>query len=123
MIIWFFPANKQWYDLPVDISHEGFGCRVYSIHASFREQGTGLCRLTRATAIWLNYMDQRIESPEKHWWGWSGNIRLRWLQQEKKLHSANTYQQAASIRRTALSDCGDVQRIRRTNHQEHGNYG
>ena len=49
-----FPANKQWYDLPVDISHEGFGCRVYSIHASFREQGTGLCRLTRATAIWLN---------------------------------------------------------------------
>ena len=41
----------------------------------------------------------------------------------KETPPANTYQQAAPIRRTALSDCGDVQRIRRTNHQEHGNYG
>lgn len=73
------PADKKWHDLPLDVSREGFGCRVYRIYASFREPGTELCRLTRVTAIWLNFMEQRIESPEKHWWGWSGNIRFRWL--------------------------------------------
>lgn len=78
------PANKQWHDLPLDISREGFGCRVYHIYASFREQGTGLCRLTRATALWMNFLEQRIESPEKHWWGWSGSIRFRWQERGGK---------------------------------------
>lgn len=72
------PADKQWHDLPIDVSREGFGCRVYRIYASFREQGTGLCRLTRVTAIWQNRMEQQIESPQKHWWGWSGSVRFRW---------------------------------------------
>lgn len=72
------PADKQWHNLPIDMSREGFGCRVYCIYASFRDQGTGLCRLTRVTAILLNRLKQRIESPEKHWWGWSGSVRFRW---------------------------------------------
>ena len=76
------PADKNWYDLPLDVSREGFGCRVYRIYASFREPGTGLCGLTRVTAIWLNFMDQEIESPEKHWWGWSGGVRFRWLERK-----------------------------------------
>lgn len=80
------PADKQWHDLPIDISREGFGCRVYCIYASFREQHTGLCRLTRATALWLNFMEQRIESPQKHWWGWSGNVRFRWQMREKNIY-------------------------------------
>lgn len=74
------PADKQWHDLPLDMSRESIGCRVYHIYASFREQGTGLCRLTRVAAIWLNRMEQRIESPQKHWWGWGGGIRFRWLE-------------------------------------------
>ena len=78
------PADKQWYDLSLDVSREGFGCRVYLIYASFREQGTGLCKLTRATAIWLNRMEQRIESPQKHWWGWAGGVRFRWLDTKGK---------------------------------------
>lgn len=78
------PADKKWHDLPLDVSREGFGCRVYRIYASFREQGTELCRLTRVTAIWLNFMEQRIESPEKHWWGWSGSIRFRWQERNGK---------------------------------------
>lgn len=78
------PADKKWHDLPLDVSREGFGCRVYRIYASFREPGTELCRLTRVTAIWLNFMEQRIESPEKHWWGWSGSIRFRWQERNGK---------------------------------------
>lgn len=80
------PADKQWHDLPIDVSREGFGCRVYSVYASFREQGTGLCQLTRATALWLNFMQQRIESPQKHWWGWTGSVRFRWQMREKNIY-------------------------------------
>ena len=78
------PADKQWHNLPIEASDEGFGSRVYHIYASFRERGTGLCQLTRATALWLNFMEQRIESPQKHWWGWSGGVRLRWQEADGK---------------------------------------
>ena len=78
------PADKKWHDLPMDVSREGFGCHVYDIYASCRQQNTGLCQLTRVTAIWQNFMDQKIESPEKHWWGWSGNLRFRWLANSSK---------------------------------------
>lgn len=75
------PADKKWHALPLEISREGFGCRVYRIYASFRERGTGLCRLTRLTALWLNFLEQRIESPQKHWWGWSEGVRFRWYEE------------------------------------------
>lgn len=78
------PADKQWHDLPIDVSREGFGCQVYRIYASFQERGMGLCGLTRVTAIWLNRMEQRIESPQKHWWGWSGGVRFRWEEHSSK---------------------------------------
>lgn len=80
----FIPADKHWHDLPIEALSEGIGSRVYHIYASFHERGTGLCQLTRATALWLNFMEQRIESPQKHWWGWSGGIRLRWQETNGK---------------------------------------
>lgn len=78
------PADKQWHDLPLEVSNEGFNCRMYDIYASFRERSLDLCELVRATAIWQNDMEQRIESPQKHWWGWSGCIRLRWQERNGK---------------------------------------
>ncbi len=78
------PADKQWHDLPIEASSEGFGSRVYHIYASSRERSTGLCQLTCATALWLNFMEQRIESRQKHWWGWSGGVRLRWQETNGK---------------------------------------
>lgn len=78
------PADKKWHDLPLDISHEGSSCHVYHIYASFHERGTGLCRLTRITALWLNFLEQRIESAQKHWWGWSEGIRFRWYEVKGK---------------------------------------
>ena len=78
------PADNQWHDLPIDVSGEGFGCRVYRIYASFRERGIGLCGLTRVTAVWLNRLEQQIESPQKHWWGWSGSVCVRWEENGSK---------------------------------------
>ena len=72
------PADKHWHNLPLENSSEGFGICVYRIYASFCERGTGLCQLTRVTATWLNFMEQQIESKEKHWWGWSGGVCFRW---------------------------------------------
>lgn len=76
------PADRQWHDLPLNLSAKGFGCCVYQIHASYQEASTKLCRLTCVTAIWQNYKVQRILSAEQHWWGWTGDIRFRWQQQE-----------------------------------------
>lgn len=72
------PADKQWHNLLPEETKEKYGSRVYQIYASFLEQGTGLSRLTRATAIRQNILEQKIESPQKHWWGWSGGLCLRW---------------------------------------------
>lgn len=72
------PADKQWHNLLPEETKEKYGSRVYRIYASFQEQGTGLSQLTRATALRQNFLEQKIESPQKHWWGWSGGLRLRW---------------------------------------------
>lgn len=71
------PADKQWHDMPVDFSQGDSNCRVFHIHASCYDN-VGLCRLARATAVWMNNVEQWIESPQKHWWGWSGCVRFRW---------------------------------------------
>lgn len=78
------PADKQWYDLPLDAFDVNDGCRVYSVYASYYERVIGFCQLTRITALRLDSMEQRIESSQKHWWGWSGGIRFRWQTRDGK---------------------------------------
>lgn len=80
------PADRQWHGLPVDLSREGFGCRVFNIYAAFRNPDLGLNRLTLATAVWQDFAMNRIKSPQKHWWGWSGGVKIRWQVSDKKLH-------------------------------------
>lgn len=71
------PANKRWHDVPINFPQENPNCRVFSIYASCNDN-IGACQLTRATAVWMDKMDQWVESSQKHWWGWSGSIRIRW---------------------------------------------
>lgn len=80
------PADKQWHDLPVDLSREGFGCRVFNIYAAFRNPDLGLNKLTLATAVWQDFAMNRIKSPQKHWWGWSGGVKIRWQVSDGALH-------------------------------------
>ena len=68
-------ANKEWHDL-VTVTERGF--RMYDIYLLLHDPDTGASKETRATAVCLNSVDCRIRSPRKHWWGWSGGIRLRW---------------------------------------------
>lgn len=70
-------ADKQWKDL-IEITDGKDTSHVYTVIAIYRDSNLGTCRLTRATAICLNPIEQWVESPRRHWWGWSGRIRLRW---------------------------------------------
>lgn len=80
------PADRQWHDLPVDLSREGFGCRVFNIYAAFRNPDLGLNRLTLATAIWQDFAVNKVKSPQRHWWGWSGGVKIRWQVSDGALH-------------------------------------
>lgn len=80
------PADKQWHDLPVDLTREGFGCRVFNIYAAFRDPDMGQNELTLATAVWQDFAANKIISRQKHWWGWWGGVKIRWQVSDKKLH-------------------------------------
>lgn len=70
-------TDKQWADL-VEVTDEKDCSRVYTIIALYHDVNLGVCKLTYATAICLNSLEQWVESPRKHWWGWSGRLHLRW---------------------------------------------
>lgn len=70
-------ADKRWTNL-IEITDCKDTSHVYTVIAIYRDSNLGTCKLTRATAISLNTIEQWVESPRRHWWGWSGRIRLRW---------------------------------------------
>lgn len=92
-------ADKKWATLK-EITDIKEYSRVYTVMALYRDREFGICKLTRAIAICLNNVEQWVESPRKHWWGWSGYIRLRWQADRDK-----TYLQ---IRSTSNSYSGKI---------------
>lgn len=92
-------ADKKWATLK-EITDIKESSRVYTVMALYRDREFGICKLTRAIAICLNNVEQWVESPRKHWWGWSGYIRLRWQANRDK-----TYLQ---IRSTSNSYSGKI---------------
>lgn len=70
-------ADKEWVNL-VEIPNCKESSRVYTIMAIYRDKNLDVYKLTYATAICLNTVEQWVESPCKQWWGWSGRVRLRW---------------------------------------------
>ena len=92
-------ADKKWATLK-EITDIKESSRVYTVMALYRDREFGRCKLTRAIAICLNNVEQWVESPRKHWWGWSGYIRLRWQADRDK-----TYLQ---IRSTSNSYSGKI---------------
>lgn len=92
-------ADKKWATLK-EITDIKESSRVYTVMALYRDREFGICKLIRAIAICLNNVEQWVESPRKHWWGWSGYIRLRWQADRDK-----TYLQ---IRSTSNSYSGKI---------------
>ena len=92
-------ADKKW-ATQKQITDNKESSPVYTVMALYRDREFGICKLTRAIAICLNNVEQWVESPRKHWWGWSGYIRLRWQADRDK-----TYLQ---IRSTSNSYSGKI---------------
>lgn len=76
------PADKEWHDL---VTVAGRGFRMYRVFLLLHDPDTGTSRVTHAVAFCLNAVDCRVASKRKHWWGWSGGIRLRWQERDGRL--------------------------------------
>lgn len=68
-------ADEEWHDL---LTVTGNGFRMYDVFLFLHDSNTRANKETRATAVCIGSVNCRIRSPRKHWWGWSGGIRLRW---------------------------------------------
>lgn len=76
-------TDRQWADL-VQIPHGEGSSRVYTVFALLRDPDFGSAELTRATAICLGGSGWSVESRHRHWWGWSGGVKLRWRDKDGK---------------------------------------
>lgn len=82
------PADRKWYNLPIEAAAGECrpGCRVYRIWACYQNIFSEDYQMTEALVQHCNYGNKTIKSSRKHWWGWSGKIRMRWRVREGKLY-------------------------------------
>lgn len=88
-------ADGYWHDLPVETAakRESEGCRIYRISACWHHPGSAKYGFCEAIASHSDGKRRRVTSRRKHWWGWSGKIKIRW-----QVHDRNLYLQIRSRR-------------------------
>lgn len=81
-------ADGYWHDLPMEAAcgREPAGCRVYRITACYLNRRSGKYSTCTALASHSGGKRHKIRSPRKHWWGWSGHIKVRWQRRDGKLY-------------------------------------
>lgn len=81
-------ADGNWHDLPVEAAAGTGpeGCRVYRISAFYKNLRDGRYSVCEAAASHSGGRKRRIRSSCRHWWGWSGHIKVRWRQADGKLY-------------------------------------
>lgn len=75
-------ADKEWHDI---VSLEKKEFRMYDLFLLLYDPNTGACKTACATVYCLNTVECYIKSPQKHWWGWSGGVKLRWQTHDNQL--------------------------------------
>ena len=80
-------ANGYWQNLPVEAEagQETKGCRVYRISACYVNSLTRKYSASEAVASHSDGHGRKVRSPRRHWWGWSGHIKIRWKKTDGKL--------------------------------------
>lgn len=80
-------ANGLWQNLPVEgeTGHELDGCRVYRISTCYLNRQSRKYSICEALASHSGGYRLKISSPHKHWWGWSGHMKIRWHKSDGKL--------------------------------------
>lgn len=81
-------ANGYWQTLPVEAEagQEAKGCRVYRISACYVNSLTRKYSTCEATASHSDGYRRKVRSLRKHWWGWSGHVKIRWRRIDGKLY-------------------------------------
>ena len=81
------PADGEWHSLPVEGAvRQGIaGCRIYQIYASYYDKRNYEYAMCEAKASHRSGKDREIASPQSHWWGWSGEIKIRWYHKDGQL--------------------------------------
>lgn len=82
------PADGEWHSLPVEgAARQGIaGCRIYKIYASYFDKRNYEYAMCEAKASHRSGKDREITSPQSHWWGWSGEIKIRWYHKDGQLY-------------------------------------
>lgn len=81
-------ADGEWHSLPVEgAARQGIaGCRIYQIYASYYDKRNYEYAMCEAKASHRSGKDREITSPQSHWWGWSGEIKIRWYHKDGQLY-------------------------------------
>lgn len=81
-------TNGAWHNLPVEseIGDSPEMCRVYRISACYKNLQNGKYSTCEALASHSSGRRRKVLSPNKHWWGWSGHIKIRWRHRDDKLY-------------------------------------
>lgn len=82
------PADGEWHSLPVESAtrQSHTGCRIYRIYASYYDKRNYEYAMCEAKASHRSGKDRTIDSPQRHWWGWSGDIKIRWYHKDGRLY-------------------------------------
>lgn len=81
-------ADGYWHDLPVEAAAgiESAGCRVYRLSACYLNRLNKSYSFCEATSSHSEGRKCKICSLRRHWWGWSGRIKIRWQRRDGKLY-------------------------------------
>ena len=81
-------ANGYWQTLPVEAEagQEEKGCRVYRISACYQNRFSGKYSTCEAIVSHSDGRRRKVRSLCKHWWGWSGHVKIRWQRIDGKLY-------------------------------------
>ncbi len=95
--------NGHWYSLPVEAKagQNEEGCRVYRISACYLNDRYWQYSACEAIASHSEGQGRRVISRCRHWWGWSGHIKIRWKRVNGRLclqmRSKRTYGDSGAI--------------------------
>ena len=80
-------ADGYWQNLPVEAEagQEIKGCRMYRISACYVNRLSRKYSACEAVASHSDGYGRKVRSQRRHWWGWSGHIKIRWRKTEGKL--------------------------------------
>jgi len=81
-------ADGLWYSLPAEsaVGRSPEGCRVYRISACYKNLRSGEYSVCEVLASHSRGRRRKVHSSCRHWWGWSGHIKVRWLNLGGKLY-------------------------------------